>query len=446
MKNASSFCKRRPPINGPLTLPATTDYREASRDLPAPEQLKPGFYFLLASGRPDFGPDDNEVSVTSIWVSDLALVVRPRGGNIEGFVLAAESGDPVTGAQVRAWIRDRQGHRIEQPVIGTDENGFFSFPASNPGYLISARYQGRELAAVHDFSAYRPQPPAADERTIFFTDRALYRPGQIIQYKGICLRVDQEKDNYQVLGGRKVTVVFSDANGKEIARQTRPSNDYGSFAGSFTAPRDRLMGAMQIRVENGPQGGAMLRVEEYKRPKFQVALDAPKTAPKLNDTADLTGHALSYTGAAVDGASVQYRVVREVRMPPWWGWFGRRLPRQGESQEIAHGTTMTATDGSFKISFTAKPDLSVPEKDEPTFVYQVTADVTDTTGETRSTERRLNVGYTALAATLDADEWETKDTICQAENQDGDVGWRRSGGRGDNQGLPARGAGARATA
>ena len=391
------------------TLPPPTDYREASRDLPAPEALKPGFYFLLASGRPDFGRDDNEVSVASIWVSDLALVVRPRGGNIEGFVLAAESGDPITGAQVRAWIRDRQGHRIEQPVIGTDGNGFFSLPANNPGYVISARYQGRELAAAHDFAAYRPQPPAADERTIFFTDRALYRPGQIIQYKGICLRIDQEKDNYQVLGGRKVTVVFSDPNGKEIARQTRPSNDYGSFAGSFTAPRDRLMGAMQIRVENGPQGGAMLRVEEYKRPKFQVTLDAPKTAPKLNDTADLTGHALSYTGAAVDGASVQYRVVREVRMPPWWGWFGRRLPRQGESQEIAHGTTATASDGSFKIAFIAKPDLSVPEKDEPTFVYQVSADVTDTTGETRSAERRLNVGYTALAATLDADEWETKD-------------------------------------
>ena len=102
--------------------------------------------------------------------------------------------------------------------------------------------------------ASRNQRPAA--QTVFFTDRAIYRPGQTIQYKGICLWVDQAKDNYEVLKGEQLTVVFKDVNGKEVARQKQRANDYGSFAGSFTAPRDRLMGQMSLQAEGRAQGAA----------------------------------------------------------------------------------------------------------------------------------------------------------------------------------------------
>ena len=149
-------------------------------------------------------------------------------------------------------------------------------------------------------------------------------------------------------------------------------------------------------------------VEEYKRPKFQVTLDAPKTAAKLNAAVSLQGKATAYTGAAIDGANVRWRVVREVRYPVWWYWRMWWLPPQPESsQEIARGTVVMAPDGGFTVEFTAKPDLSVPEKDEPTFQYTIYADVTDTAGETRSDERTVNVGYTALQATLSASDWLT---------------------------------------
>ena len=101
-----------------------------------------------------------------------------------------------------------------------------------------------------------------------------------------------------------------------------------------------------------------------------------------------------------------YRVVREVRYPPWWGWRFWWRPPQGESQEIANGTARTAADGSFTIDFIARPDPSVSEKDEPTFTFSVHADVTDTAGETRSGERRVIVGFTALQAVLEAEEWQ----------------------------------------
>ena len=399
---------RKPVLEWSIDLPPTTDYKEKSFEVPAPGSLTPGYYFVAASHNPKFGESDNVVSLSEVWVSSLALVTRTREGRIEGFVLQAASGEPISGAQVAVWHLDNQGNRVADPTMATDANGFFSVkPGQNRGYLFLARHGGRELAAAGDLWAYyNPQESHPAAQTVFFTDRAIYRPGQTIQYKGICLWVDQAKDNYEVLKGEQLTVVFNDVNGKEVARQKRQANDYGSFAGSFTAPRDRLMGQMTLQVEGRAQGAGYFRVEEYKRPKFEVTLEAPKTAAKLNEKVSLTGHAMNYTGAAVDGAAVKYRVVREVRMPWWWGWWRGGSPRN-QSQEIAHGTVRTGTDGSFKVEFAAKPDPKVPEKDEPTFVFQINTDVTDSAGETRSADRAVRVGYTALEALVRAEDWQT---------------------------------------
>lgn len=407
---------KAPALSWSTNLLPTPDFKERAEELPAPATLKPGFYFLIASHDKDFSDTDNQVTFTDIWVSDLALVVRPHDRNIEGFVLEANSGEPVSAAEVMAWHLDNSGNRVPTgPAASTDDNGFFSFRAAeHRGSLLRVRAkiggEQQELGSMQEYYSYQMQEPQPNEQTVFFTDRALYRPGQTIQYKGISLRVDQAKNNYEVLAGRKLIVVFSDPNGKEIAKAEHQCNDYGSFSGSFTAPRDRLMGRMTINVPNGPFGQVSFNVEEYKRPKFQVTLDAPKTAAKLNDKVSLQGKAESYTGTAVDGAMVKFRVVREVRWPYWWGWYSWRAPRvQQGSQEIVHGTARTENDGTFKIEFTAKPDPSVSEKDEASFSFSIHADVTDTTGETRSAQRGVNVGFTALQATLGADEWQTED-------------------------------------
>ncbi|MBM4164761.1 MAG: hypothetical protein FJ222_10040, partial [Lentisphaerae bacterium] len=167
---------------------------------------------------------------------------------------------------------------------------------------------------------------------------------------------------------------------------------------------------MTLQVISGPPGSTAFNVEEYKRPKFQVELARPKDAAKLGAAVVVPGTATAYTGAAIGGAKVQWRVVREVRFPPWcwWGWYGLP-PGRGASQNIAHGTALTGSDGTFAVTFTALPDLSVSEKTEPTFTFTVTADVTDTTGETRSDSQSLLAGYTALAATIRADAWQTQD-------------------------------------
>ncbi|MBM4092145.1 MAG: hypothetical protein FJ276_22350, partial [Planctomycetes bacterium] len=262
------------------------------------------------------------------------------------------------------------------------------------------------------------------ERTVFFTDRALYRPGQTIRFKGICVAVDQQRDNYRTLAGKTVTVVFQDANGQEIAQQPCKTNQVGSLSGSFTAPRDRLAGRMTIRDQQRDGSEAWFNVEEYKRPKFKVDLAAPADPARLDARVVVKGTAKAYTGAAIDGAKVQYRVVREVRYPVWWYWRCWWNPPSAGPQEIVHGTAKTDTDGSFEIAFAAKPDPSVAEKDEPVFQFTIHADVTDTSGETRSDERSVNVGYTALQASLSANEWQTVekavDVVVSTQSLDGE--------------------------
>ncbi|HLH52979.1 MAG TPA: alpha-2-macroglobulin family protein [Verrucomicrobiae bacterium] len=402
--------QQTPALEWSEQLPATPDFKERTRVFPSPAKLKPGFYFIVASHRPDFGPTQNVVSFAPVWVTDLALVTRTRNGQFEGFVLAANSGEPVPNAEVSVWHLDQNRNRVADPSLKTDENGFFTFKSSaNGGFLFRARFNGHEIASATDLWFYG-NPVDSENRpmaqTIFFTDRGLYRPGQTIQFKGICLWVDQQKANYEVLKGETETVIFADGNGKEISRLKVQANEFGSFSGSFIAPRDRLMGRATLQVEGRATGSAWVQIEEYKRPKFQVTLDTPKVPAKLDETVTLVGHAMTYAGAPVDSAPVRFHVVREARTPWWWGWYSRPWRGSG-SHEIAHGVVTTGVDGSFKIQFNAKPDPNVPAQDEPTFVFQVNADVTDSAGETRSAGQSVQVGYTALEATLGASDWQT---------------------------------------
>ncbi|MGL6096745.1 MAG: alpha-2-macroglobulin family protein [Fimbriiglobus sp.] len=315
---------------------------------------------------------------------------------------------------MKTWSRNNNGGFNPGPAAESDKNGLFINPGGqNQGWLVLAAAGGNELASANDHYSHHQPGHRAHGQTVLFTDRAIYRPGQTVRFKGIALHVDQNADKYEVIPNKPVAVRFADPNGKEIAKLDLQTNEYGSFNGSFTAPRDRLTGQMTIQVTtNNLHGVAQVRVEEYTRPQFLAELDAPKEPAKLGENATVTGRATAYTGAAVGGAKIKYRVAREVQFPQWWYEFywWRIPPNRGASQEVAHGTATTAADGSFSVTFPAKPDKTVAEKDEPIFIYTVTADVTDTNGETRTATRTVRVGYTALAATVTADPWQVAGT------------------------------------
>jgi RNA polymerase sigma factor (sigma-70 family) len=403
----------KPAAEWSAVLPGTPDFRQRTEKVDVAKDLKPGFYVIFASHDASFGKDNNQVSATTVWVSDLALVVRQRysEGLLDGFVLKALTGVPVAEATVRSWTRTNDGKLVTGPETKTDTNGMFRFTGENKQLLLLAQSGDQAVASDNEFSLGRANaPPPPSQNTVFFTDRSLYRPGQTIQYKGICYSVNTEGNNYKTLASQTLTVIFRDSNGKEVAKQQQKCNDYGAFSGSFTAPGGTVAGQMSLRVQDGPNGYASFNVEEYKRPKFQVELARPKEAAKLGEEITVPGKATAYTGAAIGGAKVQWRVVRNVQFP-YWCWWGRYClpPNRDASQNIAHGTAKTGSDGAFTVKFAALPDLSVPEKTEPTFTYTVYADVTDTTGETRSDSQSVRAGYAAISATIGADEWQTQD-------------------------------------
>ena len=105
-------------------------------------------------------------------------------------------------------------------------------------HMVVVTHKEQQLASAGEWYTYRNSSvEQANEQTVFFTDRSLYRPGQTVQFKGITIRYHHGTDNYEAVPNRDVSVVFTDPNGKEVARHQARSNDYGSFSGSFTAPR-----------------------------------------------------------------------------------------------------------------------------------------------------------------------------------------------------------------
>ncbi|MBM3295647.1 MAG: hypothetical protein FJY82_14170, partial [Candidatus Aminicenantes bacterium] len=367
--------------------------------------LEPGLYFVLAGADSDFRWERNKIQAASFWVSGLGLVSRNLGGDIQGIVVDQESGRPVERAEavLYEWNYKAAGYQPLEKAL-TDETGLFAIrgPESYRNRLIHVRTaDGREVAEVRvPPGSRRREDPY--ERTVFFTDRSLYRPGQMIFFKGLCLRVDQARNDYAPLAKRSVRVVFYDVNRQEIARTEAMTNEFGSLSGVFAAPTDRLTGAMTIEAQN-PSGACTVRVEEYKRPKFLVKLDVPDKEVRLNEPVEMPGEATTYAGAPVDGAKVRYRVVREVRFPRW---FWRVPPSPAGSQEIAHGTTETDAEGKFKVAFVAKPDPASPSSGNPVFNYSVSVEVTDGAGETRGDSGTIRVGYASLEADMSAEAWQ----------------------------------------
>ncbi len=392
-----------------VELPETKDLKEKyfEIDIPALEQ---GHYWIFASWEPDF-ITSSMATYTCLTVSNLTLVSREQLGTFNGLVLDAKTGEPLKDAMVSRIIYIDEKY-IYVDTTYTNSDGLFEYKIHRlkkfhnyrQNHFIHIKKDEDELLIKKTIRGRSDHPSKPKTRTFFFTDRSIYRPGQSIYFKGICVHIDTDGNNYKILPKQSVTVQFRDANDKEIATETFTTNEFGSFSGHFTAPIDRLTGIMTIRAKN-PNGSTSIRVEEYKRPKFTVEIEKPEKAFRVNQDIVVIGKATTYTNAPVNSASVRYSVERTTRYPYWWGWYyywGRQF--RGK-QQIAHGKTKTNDDGTFEIPFSAKPDLRISPDEEPRFVYSILADVTSPDGETRSASSFIILGYTALQLKLSTNDF-----------------------------------------
>ena len=332
----------RPELKWSSDLPATEDYRERTERLPAPKDLKPGFYFILASHDPSFGEKNNQVTIAPVWVSDLALVIRDRHaeGAVEGFVLDGPYGRACGRHRCRTWVRDPQGRYRPGQDTKSDENGCSRFRARLIDPWCPRRAPG---AATRHLWRARGVPLQRQSPGPRHKDRLLHRPfavpaGPDRPLQGhLSSAYDQDATTTRPWPVSRLTVVFKDANGKEIARAEHRCNDYGSFSGSFTAPQDRLTGQMTIGVVDGPSGSTAFQRRGVQAAQVPGPARPAQGGPQAQRRGDAPGKATAYTGAAIGSAKVHWRVVRQVRCPVWWHWCFCWPPHRTASQAIAHG-------------------------------------------------------------------------------------------------------------
>jgi uncharacterized protein YfaS (alpha-2-macroglobulin family) len=372
------------------------------------EGLPLGFYALMVSENESFAYSEQMGGYLYFVVSEMGYFSRRDGErNPEFLVLQRETGVPLEGvlAEFFTGRYNERAQRSEQVKVGqatTNQDGIAQAKLKDNTYFSVRFSKGSDVLYFDDgYSSYgysRTRDRALT--THFFLDRAIYRPGQTVHFKAIVLERD-EQGIPSILPRHDFTVTFYDVNGKEVSKLELRTNEYGTANGIFIAPPSGLTGQMRLHSDAG-SSSHFLSVEEYKRPRFELALDPLAGSPALGDTVAVSGKATAYAGSAVDGAEASYRVVREVRFPwwPWWRFGGRFPPMRGESQEIATGSVRTDAEGKFTLSFVAMPDLSVSKDHNPEFVYTVYVDVTDLTGETRSAERAFSLAYIGLKADL----------------------------------------------
>jgi TonB-dependent SusC/RagA subfamily outer membrane receptor len=386
-------------------LPATGDYQRHRVEINI-DALPVGEYALLASTNKEFSYEAQPMSVQFFYVSDLSYI---SNGN-DFFVFSRQEGQPLQDVDVQVWewrydYNKRKYGFTKRESLKTDKNGHVHVTSNkdnreasnlqleltrNDDHLFIQEYS-------YDYPYRAPEDVEGVHRAFYFTDRSIYRPGQTVYFKGIIIANDP-KTKKRIVAGLKTKIYLLDANGEQIDSLQLTTNEFGSYNGKFKLPENRLNGRFTIQ-EDTINGRAEFSVEEYKRPKFEVVFDKQKGSYKLNDTIIVKGNADAYAGNTVQNAIVKYRVVRKARFPYPWLFWKIGWPRS-EDQEIAHGEAKTGPDGKFEIRFKAIPDKKVKKEFKPVFEYEIVADVTDISGETRTKETTISVSYQALQLSL----------------------------------------------
>ncbi|MEO8771979.1 MAG: MG2 domain-containing protein, partial [Ferruginibacter sp.] len=396
-----------------ISLPDQQDFQEHSVEIKT-EALDAGTYIILASISPDFSISNNLLARQITYISNISYITN---NNDELYILNRDNGLPLANAEVQLWQNTynnttRNYEEVKKEKYTSDKNGYISLKIRKDnnyyGVNFQVKYNSDELFTFDTYNSfYNGYENKTTKNTFLFTDRSIYRPGQTVFFKGIVVKRDSATKKSVIINGYKTRVILYDANRQKQGSLELVSNEYGSYNGSFKLPDGGLNGQFYIS-DSADQAVQYFSVEEYKRPKFSVEVKKPQGTYRVNDSIVVSGNAKAYAGNNIDAAKVTYRVVRKVRYPDWWGWSGygkRWVPfGNGEEMEITNGETSTNSKGEFFITFKAIPDETVDKKSQPIFNYEVSTDITDINGETRSGSTTVAVAYQALQLNIIADE------------------------------------------
>lgn len=394
--------RAEPAVQWTLDLPATPDY-QSHYTYTTPPLDGPGLYLVVASTRRDFRQTLDRQAAVAIQVGDLVLSSRALDGGLEIQARSGSTGLPLDGVEIELYLADwrKEGHqRLDRRTTGSDGLARLDIESRHRGRTFVLAHKGDETSLLQTQAPLRPYDDQERTDALIYTDRSVYRPGQELFFKVVAYQGAHDEARFHTLADRAIEVKLLDANGEEVATQSLETNTFGSAAGRFDLPAaGKLLGDWGLSTSLG--GFAAIKVEEYKRPTFQVTVADPEESLRLNRPARLAGEARYYFGLPVSSGQVDWRVTRQPVFPTWW-WFSP--PGSGSSQVVASGSATLRPDGTFEITFT--PEADEPSDDERgiSYRYQLDAEVTDEGGETRSARRAFRLGFVAVEARVESAE------------------------------------------
>ena len=374
-----------------FSLKPTTDYLNVDTTLTI-QAPQAGIYFLKAVPDGKKGVSDG----TLMNVTALKTIYRPLpDGTLELVVVDAVSGQPVSEAEVTIYTEKGGGYSPQQ-TYQADKQGTLKLDFLNSNkYWYNAHTAADNAMPILNLwkNDYYYKESKRKEVLQLFTDRSIYRPGQTVYVSG--LAYEMEKDSTRVLADKKYTVSLYDANNNETGKVEVWTNGFGSFSGQFVLPSPCLTGYFSLRAADT---SVSFKVEEYKRPTFDVTFEPVKVEYQVGDSIEVAGMAKTFAGAPVQNARVHYNISRS------YAWFWRFMGRGSARWE---GEAMTDADGKFSVPVHFEIDSDRRESPLWYYTYNIQADVTDGAGETQQANLSLPLGSTSMVLNMDnlPDNW-----------------------------------------
>ena len=381
-----------------IHLPEETDYLVHKSMIALPAFGK-GFYCLTAS--PMKGDSLDRTLVFFFQVSGLSFMFEKGNGKMTVVTLDRKTGKTVEGVTVECYSNewDNGYGRTRKKIVAnvkSDKEGrvvLKDWKSLSRAFHINLRKDDDNLLSeeyfyIHDYDDNEPYM-----LTRFFTDRAIYRPGQTVYYQGIMFRV--KGDECSLVVNRSSEVLFYDGNHQKISSAKIKTDEYGSFSGSFVIPTDRLNGYFRLEDK---YGSCRFRVEEYKRPTFEVNFEKPKEKYKLNEDVTIHGDVKAYAGFGLDSVAYSYRVVRKTTFPWRCWWWNYPVVKD---EQIAYGEAGTDGQGRFAVTFRLKPSLRIAPEKLPLFTYEIEVTATSRQGETQTGRYSIRAGYNEIDLSCD---------------------------------------------
>ena len=331
------------------------------------------------------------------YVSNLAVMIQQLPDDKHRYVVVnATDGQPIAGAKIELYdqwydFNTKKNKRTVHARLTTDENGEAYFKNVDGEVLISTN-NDKFTPAKYIYLSRTRYYEKKDNETKYqvYTDRAIYRPGQKVHASAISYTVKKGLDASVPGKSMELKFVLSDANWKQVAEQKVTTDEYGTASVDFELPKEGKTGQYSISV-NGT-ASEYFRVEEYKRPTFEI------TFPKVNekytwgDTVVVKASAKTYAGVPVQGAKVEYQVTRRNQL--WWWGAG------SAGQLVKTDSCVTREDGTFDVEIPLEASLSGKDEADMSdfmrqarfFNFEVSAIVTDISGESHEGVMSLPLG------------------------------------------------------